>query len=78
MDRSGLMYAMSGGGGAGGDDGTVFALDPHGAVQVIYDLGYRAFPTGGGLSEDKKGNLYGAFMTYNGQRSPGTIFELVK
>jgi uncharacterized repeat protein (TIGR03803 family) len=75
MERSGLMYGTAAGGGISYDNGIIFSLQPNGAVQVIYDLGKGNLPSGGGLAEDKKGNLYGVFISYG---SGGTIFKLVK
>ena len=83
QDAAGTLYGTTtlggdlsycGGGEAG--CGAVFSLDRSGAETVLHD--FRAPPDGyipyGGLTRDKRGNLYGT-TTFGGLNSVGMVFE---
>jgi uncharacterized repeat protein (TIGR03803 family) len=75
--RSGLMYGTSFGSYENGYKSRIFSLAPDGTEEVAYELGTLVYPTGGGLSEDKDGNLYGTTIRGLGSNA-SAIFELVK
>jgi len=82
FDKSGNLYGETYGGGAYGDDGTVFKLSPSsdGGWKETVLHSFRG-PDGsspiGGLVFDKEGNLYGS--TYSGgANNDGEVFKLAR
>ena len=75
LDSTGNLYGTTVGGGAR-QVGTVFKLDPTGAVTVLHSFapGTDGYPPGD-LAIDATGNLYG-YTAYGSDRGSGTIFKL--
>jgi len=77
-DKTGNLYGVTQNGGGPGGRGTLFKLDPSGALTVIHTFvggqGDGASPMGT-LHRDAAGNLYGT--TQNGGKSGlGTVFKV--
>jgi uncharacterized repeat protein (TIGR03803 family) len=75
-DRKGNVYGTTSAGGANGT-GTVFELSRKGKESVLYSFagGTDGATPVGGVTMDKKGNLYGT-TSAGGAYTYGTVFEL--
>lgn len=76
QDAAGNLYGTTSEGGTY-NDGTVFKLDPGGAVTILhsFDFADDGVQPEGGLLRDTEGNLYGT-TSQGGHGGHGTVFKL--